>query len=425
MLGGILILRKIVTIMIIWGTSLLFAGGFQINEHGARAMALGNAFTAIANDASAVYWNAAGLSYLEGTQLILGTAMIRPSTSFRGVSPDITKYDMEKQTFFPSHFFITHTISSKFSIGAGVSNPFGLETKWEGDWIGRYLTVETALTTFSIPIVVSYAILPNLSISGGVSYNLGHVRINQKNSQTPFEGDADVELEGDDSFGFGYNFGLMWKANHQVSVGAAFRSQVKYTFEGTAKTVGAEQLAAVLPNGDIKANLNTPAVIQGGVAVQVIKQLLLSGDFQWVGWSSYDSLIVTFNDPEFERIARPRSYKDTYIIRFGAQYDFNEDVSILGGIYFDKNPVDPENANPSLPDSDRIGFSIGVDAKISEKFGLTASYLFVRASELTVSNSNEIYTPYDDGNENTASKFNGTYNSNASVLSLSFYYSFN
>ena len=65
-----MILRKIFTIIIL-GTSLLFAGGFQINEHGARAMALGNAFTAIANDASAVYWNAAGLSYLNGTQLIL------------------------------------------------------------------------------------------------------------------------------------------------------------------------------------------------------------------------------------------------------------------------------------------------------------------------------------------------------------------
>ena len=273
--------------------------------------------------------------------------------------------------------------------------------------------------------MVSYAILPNLSISGGVSYNLGHVRINQKNSQTPFEGDADVDLEGDDSFGFGYNFGLMWKANHQVSVGAAYRSQVKYTFEGTAKTVGAPQLASVLPNGDIKANLTTPAVIQGGVAVQVIKQLLLSGDFQWIGWSSYDSLIVTFNDPDFDRIARPRSYKNTYIIRFGAQYDFNEDISILGGIYFDKNPVDPENANPSLPDSDRLGYSIGVDAKISANFGVTGSYLFVAADELTVSNSNEIYTPYDDGNEESAPKFNGTYNSNASVLSLSFYYSFN
>ena len=59
--------RIIVTLLMLFisGTgSTVFAGGFQINEHGARAMALGGAFTAIANDASAVYWNAAGLGFL-------------------------------------------------------------------------------------------------------------------------------------------------------------------------------------------------------------------------------------------------------------------------------------------------------------------------------------------------------------------------
>jgi long-chain fatty acid transport protein len=419
-----LILRKIFTIIIL-GTSLLFAGGFQINEHGARAMALGNAFTAIANDASAVYWNAAGLSYLNGTQLILGTALIRPSTSFRGVYPNVTKFDMNAQTFFPSHLFLTHTISTRFSVGAGFSNPFGLATKWESDWIGKYLAIETELETYSFPLVVSFRILPNLSVSGGVSYNFANVLITQKSSQTPFVGDANVKLEGDDSFGFGYNFGVMWKPNDQISVGAAFRSQVKYGFEGTGQTVGAEQLADLLPNGDLTADLTTPANLQGGIAYQVIKQLRLSADFQWVGWSSYDSLIIDFNEPDIEDISRARLYKDSYVIRFGGQYDLNNDISVLGGIYFDKIPVDPENVNPSLPDSDRLGFSVGIDAKLTEKLGITGSYLFVRADELTVNNSNEIYTPYDEGNEASASKFNGTYNSNASVLSLSLYYSFN
>jgi len=417
-------LRLIIPI-IIWGTSLLFAGGFQINEHGARAMALGNAFTAIANDASAVYWNAAGLSFLSGTQLILGTALIRPSASFRGVFPEVTKFDMESQTFFPSHLFLTHTISNRFSVGTGFSNPFGLATLWESDWIGKYLAIETELRTYSFPVVVSFTVLPNLSISGGVSYNFANVLLTQKTSQTPFVGDADVKLEGDDNFGFGYNFGVMWKPNEQISVGAAFRSQVKYSFDGTAKSAGAEQLADLLPNGDISADLKTPANLQGGIAYQVIKQLRLSADFQWIGWSSYDSLIIKFKEPDTESISRARLYNDSYVIRFGAQYDFDNDISILGGIYFDKNPVDPENVNPSLPDSDRLGFSIGIDAKLTGQLGITGSYLFVRASELTVNNSNEIYTPYDEGNELSASKFNGTYNSNASVLSLSLYYSFN
>ena len=54
-----LILLSVFALLI---STSLFAGGFQLNEHGARAMALGGAFTGVANDPSAVYWNGAGIS---------------------------------------------------------------------------------------------------------------------------------------------------------------------------------------------------------------------------------------------------------------------------------------------------------------------------------------------------------------------------
>ncbi len=412
-------------VLLVLGSSTVFAGGFQLNEHGARPMALGGAFTAIVNDASAVYWNAAGMSFLEGTNFLLGAALIAPSTTFRGVTPEVDKSIMISQVFYPPHFFVTHQISKQFSVGLGASVPFGLGTLWETDWVGRYLAVETELQTIAVPLVVSWRILDNLSISAGGSYHHGSVIIAQATSLSPFEGDGFVKLEGEVSSAFGYNFGFMWKPTDIVSVGASFKSEVEFDFEGTAESEGPEQLSSSLPSGDISAKLTTPLNIQGGVAVRVIKQLRLSADFQWVGWSSYDTLGVDFKDPAFEDIAAPRLYEDSYIIRFGAQYDFNDEFSLLGGVYFDKNPVQPENANPSLPDSDRLGFSLGVDAKITENFGISGSYLFIRSSELTVTNSNEIYTPYTEGNEESASKFNGTYNSFANLFSLSFYYAIN
>jgi hypothetical protein len=47
-----------------------FAGAFMERGGGARALALGGAFTAVADDASAVFWNPAGLS-LAGTRSLL------------------------------------------------------------------------------------------------------------------------------------------------------------------------------------------------------------------------------------------------------------------------------------------------------------------------------------------------------------------
>lgn len=393
------------------------AGGFQINEHGAKAMGLGGAFTAIANDASAIYWNSAGMTQLSGTNFLLGSALIAPSSSFRGVSPAVDISRMKSQAFFPSHLFITHSFNESFSAGLGLTTPFGLGTNWSNGWIGRYLALETELKTFWVPITFAYSPVENLSIGAGFIYSFADVLITRNNSQAPFAGDAYVELEGSDNFAYGYTFSLMYKPIKDFSIGASFRSEVEYEFEGTATVTGAEQLQEIdaFPGGDVTAKLTTPMNIVGGVAYQVIPQLRLSADFQWIAWSSYDSLNVDFVNPEYEDSKSNRSYKDTYIIRFGAQYDISDKVSLLGGVYFDKMPVDPDYVSPTLPDSDRLGLSIGADAKIFDQFGISGSYLFIRAKELTVTNSKEIYTVGD-------SPFNGTYNSSANLLSLSLYY---
>ena len=48
----------VLVVLIICGASA-FAGGYQLNEHGARAMAMGGASVAQASDGSAIYFNPA------------------------------------------------------------------------------------------------------------------------------------------------------------------------------------------------------------------------------------------------------------------------------------------------------------------------------------------------------------------------------
>jgi len=55
-----------IVLLIAFSLENVNAGGFQLNEHGAKPMGMGGAFTAIANDASAIYWNGAGLTWNAG-----------------------------------------------------------------------------------------------------------------------------------------------------------------------------------------------------------------------------------------------------------------------------------------------------------------------------------------------------------------------
>jgi len=56
-----------VLLVLLFTASTSFAAGFRLPEAGAKAMGMGFAFTAQADDPSAIYFNPAGLTQLKGT----------------------------------------------------------------------------------------------------------------------------------------------------------------------------------------------------------------------------------------------------------------------------------------------------------------------------------------------------------------------
>lgn len=387
----------------------IHAGGFQLNEHGARAMGMGGAFTAVADDPSAMYFNGAGLTQLYGWNFMVGTSFIAPNSEFRGIYPDITSYKTKAQTFVIPNGYATYS-SGDWAVGLSFNVPFGLGTEWPANWPGRYLALKTDVRAYTITGEGAYKIMDNLSLSAGLEFSFATVTITENTPQAPFPGDALISLDGKDNSAFGYNFGILYKPISKLSLGASFHSQIKYNFTGTATTTGASQLASNFPAGAITAALTTPFNLTFGAAYEVIPELKVSADFQYVGWSSYDTLAIDFaNVP---RVASPRLYDNSYIVRLGGEYKLTSTLLIEAGIYYDHNPVKPQYLNPSLPDANRICPSIGVNYQVTSHFTAAASYLFIRSSELTVTNSQEGNPP-----------FNGTYNSYANIGSISLSYS--
>lgn len=167
---------RLLAISLIFSTQL-FASGFQINEHGARGMAMAGAYTALALDGSAMFYNPAGLSQLDGTQIMLGTTLISPSASFRGVSPSIDEVSMESALFTPINLYVTHKLNDKWAFGFGVNNQYGLGSTWDENWVGKYLAIETEVQTFFFTGGASYKISDELSLGFTASYVYGNVAI--------------------------------------------------------------------------------------------------------------------------------------------------------------------------------------------------------------------------------------------------------
>ncbi|MEN8192015.1 MAG: outer membrane protein transport protein, partial [Bacteroidota bacterium] len=331
----------------------VFASGFQINEHGARGMAMAGAYTALALDGSALYYNPAGLSQLSGTQFMLGTTLISPSAAFRGVTPNIDEYNMESALFTPINLYITHQLSEKMTFGFGVNNQYGLGSKWEEDWIGKYLAIDTEIQTFYFTGGASYKLSDAFSIGATFSYVYGNVTILKKNPLTPFQGDAEIDLEGT-AGSYAYSAGLLFTPSDVLSIGLDFRSGTSMNFSGTAEVIAPQALldAQQIPNGSVEAPLTLPYNATIGIALKPSDALTISLDYQYVGWSSYDKMEITFEDFLNEEgdpyvSTAIRDYTDGSIVRLGMEYSLNENFDLRSGILYDYNPVKDEYVEPS------------------------------------------------------------------------------
>ncbi|MCE1188066.1 MAG: outer membrane protein transport protein [Ignavibacteria bacterium] len=422
--------KQVIAFIILINFTSLFAGGFQINEHGARAMAMGGAFTAVAFDPSAVYFNSAAITRLDGVQIMVGTTMIAPNASFRGPygptvsNPTLNESKMPKQVFFPSHGYVTYKYSDNLSFGLGFNDPFGLGTKWDDSWAGRFVSTEADVKTYSINPVVAYKPFSTLAVSAGFQYNWGTVTLMRYtpiptyNPSLPVAtiGEGHVTLDGKDNAAYGYTASLLYQPTKEFSFGVQFRSKSTYEFTGTQKV---DSKVIAVADKDIKATLVTPQQITFGVGYQVNEALILDADFQYIGWTSYDTLKVEYTNSTDAPLATAREYKDTWIFRIGGDYKYDKDWSFQLGFLYDRNPVPDNRVDASLPDSDRLGFSVGFSHNLTENLSAQFSYLFLHFKERTISNSD---VQSFDGKSYAPEKFNGTYNFTANLVSFSLYY---
>lgn len=424
-------MKKLFTLIIICGlfANVAYGSGFQLNEHGARAMAMAGAFTGLANDPSAIYFNPAGITQLKGTQFLAGVTLILPISSYTAPAPLKTQTDMNSQIFNPINFYVTQQVGDKLAVGLGVTNQYGLGTKWDQNWVGRSLAVETKVETFFFTPVVAYKLLENLSVSAGPVIAVGTVKISKKNRNAvnPLGPEYFTTMDGSSDVVFGFTAGILFKASDKLQVGLSYRSEINFKFSGTATSTPASftfvhpvlkvPVTIPWPNGNITAPLTTPQNLTFGLAYMASDNFTTTFDFQYVGWSSYDKLAVTFENynptsPTFTgsyTSSADRNYENSFIVRWGLEYKPTDGFALRGGLLYDKNPIPDQYVDPTLPDSDRLGFNVGFGGKLTDHLGIDIAYMFLSFSDRTIGNSKF--------------GFNGSYSSSAHLFGLNFSYS--
>ncbi|MEK7789711.1 MAG: outer membrane protein transport protein, partial [Planctomycetota bacterium] len=140
---------------------------------GASALAQGNAFVARADDASAIYFNPAGLTQLQRPQLSLGASFVLPSVEYHGngVSEDMDT----KINTIPNMYFTSPIIENKLAAGIGINVPYGLQGKWDGDGFSRYVVTDFNLRIIDVNPTITYKPSSFFSVGVGLDYYYANV----------------------------------------------------------------------------------------------------------------------------------------------------------------------------------------------------------------------------------------------------------
>jgi len=410
-----------------------FSSGFLIIEQGAKSMAMAGAFTAIADDPSTMFNNPAGITQIPGSRVSIGNTFIRndqkyevPSDLFPGFTYD---EKMDSRTFFLPHFYVTHQMNEKVTLGFGYNTPFGVGANWSDESVGNSTANETHVKSYDFNPNIAFKVNPRLSLAVGAHYLRFKTQIIRQVGLPGLPAVASYETAvllglGPQQLGrlkidargggWAYNVALLYELNDYWKVGFHYRSDMDIDISRSESTVDfvPNPLTGIPFRSHTygKTDVGLPGIFFAGIATTAITKWNLAFDLQYTTWNHFDDIEITV-EPDLvigmnslrNLPALEEDWENTWSFHFGAEYQYTENFAVRTGYFYDKTPIPDRTLGAILPGSDRHNFSLGCGYTRGD-WTLDAAYLWSNFENRSTR------TNYEG--------FNASYDSNFHLLGL-------
>ena len=211
--------------------------------------------------------------------------------------------------------------------------------------------------------------------------------------------DGHADVKGHD-WGFGYQLAWMWDINDRARVGVNYRSKVSHTLKGTADweadgayakrawDLGAMAARGYVPNEKASVKIVTPESLSVHGMYRATDKTNLFGDVTWTRHSRFNKAELVFENTKnvvngkSDRTVITPNWRNTYKVAFGGSYQVTEPLQLRAGIAFDKSPVkSAEDRMNSLPDGNRIWFSVGAKYQLGKNHVIDAAYSHIHIND--------------------------------------------
>ncbi|KJH68829.1 OmpP1/FadL family transporter [Chromobacterium violaceum] len=405
------------------------AAGFQLTEQSVTGMGRAYAGAGMAgDDLSAVFYNPAGMTLLSGTRVQGGLTYAEIDAPFSGSNTSVSHLPGTPPATVTTsandngrgagevipNGYLTHQVNDQLFLGLGVTTPFGLGASYSDNWGGRDNGISSSIMTVDINPSLAYKLNDKWSFGGGVSAQYAKADL----KQGAYLPGASGELKAD-SWGFGYNLGVMYSYSADTRVGLSYRSKIHHDAKGDYTNAGFPAPLGGLLNGTYSgsAEVTTPEWLMLSGYSKLNSKFAVGATARWTRWSRFDQLVVKGSPvvpklpgltpaPIDTTTTIDNHWKNSWLFSVGGDYFYSEALTLRAGLGYETTPVpNPQHRNVLIPDADRMWLTLGAGYRISKQASVDVSYAYLRAvGDTKIDNTS--HSPF-----RTTSRLQGDYSS--------------
>jgi long-chain fatty acid transport protein len=363
-----------------------FGEGFRILDHGASATGQAAAFAAQADDASAIHYNPAGMTQLEGIQFSGGALFIGGDVRFNSASGGKVKggFDGTIANPPPTTFFLTAHLPAlglknlpNWTAGIGVTIPYAVQLDYPDNSSIAPILTHAALPLLDIKPTLAYKFNDYLSVGGGLDIYTFASFLGEGHGEFQRNPGNNQEANGTDT-ALGFNASLLLTPIRNetgkplLNFGFVYRNGADLKLKGDFLANGAKV-------ADARTTVELPDIYTWALAGWPIRnarhEWKIEVDVEYADWTDFKDLDLHLSDfknpalpPGFiQTISQPRNYRDTWLLLIGTEYKAlsplalpNWEVALRAGYIRSETPIPSRTFEPAVPDSDYNAFSAGV-----------------------------------------------------------------
>ncbi|ADP71366.1 membrane protein involved in aromatic hydrocarbon degradation [Rhodomicrobium vannielii ATCC 17100] len=367
------------------------AGSFGVREQSAYFQGMSFAGTAAGGDISSMFWNSAATATLPGfntssnATIAFGDAdLTATGGSLYGLVPDHAANN-GTDALIPASY-ASYQLSDRLWAGLAMNAPFGFITKPDSYWSGSGVAETSKIFSLNLNPTLAYKITPTLTVGAGAQVEYFKIRLTKdavsanlgqqlgEQAITPWR-----SYEADD-WGIGATAGILWQPTSRTSIGLGYRSAVSLEVEGSYKTSAyREPTLGYAPVDSVRATatgkLTLPDEVTFSIRQGLTDRLTMLGTVEWQGWSRIDN-VAAVSSGCANNVCETLNlnYQDGWKYALGFEYLYSPTLTLRTGASYEVSPIDDKNRNILIPDSDRIGVSVGATYKYSDRITVDFAY---------------------------------------------------